>query len=75
MRQNAPAPFFLVFCVNIKIGVGKKPTPEYDLAAWVLGKLPKEHTESIAARFSDMKSTCELIVGGDIDGAMSKYSK
>ena len=60
---------------RIKIGVGKKPTPEYDLAAWVLGKLPKEHTESIAARFSDMKHTCELIVSGDIDGAMSKYSK
>ena len=60
---------------RIKIGVGKKPTPEYDLAAWVLGKLPKEHTDSITARFSDMKNTVELIVGGDIDGAMSKYSK
>ncbi|MBQ7299329.1 MAG: aminoacyl-tRNA hydrolase, partial [Clostridia bacterium] len=25
---------------RIKIGVGQKPTPEYDLADWVLGKLP-----------------------------------
>ena len=60
---------------RIKIGVGKKPTPEYDLAAWVLGKLPKEHSESIAARFPDVRHSCELIIGGDIDGAMSKYSK
>lgn len=60
---------------RIKIGVGKKPTPEYDLAAWVLGKLPSEHTASIKTRFIDMKHTAELIVAGDIDGAMSKYSK
>ena len=60
---------------RIKIGVGKKPTPEYDLAAWVLGKLPREHTDAIAARFADMKHTAELILSGDIDGAMSKYSK
>lgn len=60
---------------RIKIGVGKKPTPEYDLAAWVLGKLPSEHTASIKGRFADMKHTVELIVAGDIDGAMSKYSK
>lgn len=60
---------------RIKIGVGKKPTPEYDLAAWVLGKMPKEHSESIASRFDDMKHSVELIVGGNIDGAMSKYSK
>ena len=60
---------------RIKIGVGKKPTPEYDLAAWVLGKLPKEHSETIAERFSDIRHSCELIVAGDIDGAMNKYSK
>ena len=60
---------------RIKIGVGKKPTPEYDLAAWVLGKLPKADSDAIAARFADMKHTAELIAAGDIDGAMSKYSK
>lgn len=60
---------------RIKIGVGKKPTPEYDLAAWVLGKLPREHSETIAERFSDIRHSCELIIVGDIDGAMSKYSK
>ena len=27
---------------RIKIGVGKKPAPEYDLVDWVLGRFPKE---------------------------------
>jgi PTH1 family peptidyl-tRNA hydrolase len=60
---------------RIKIGVGKKPSPEYDLAAWVLGKLPKADSEKVAERYSDIKSSVELIVSGNIDGAMSKYSK
>jgi len=59
---------------RVKIGVGKKPTPEYDLAAWVLGKMQKEHSAAIAERFSDIKNSCELIIAADIDGAMSKYS-
>lgn len=27
---------------RVKIGVGKKPRPDYDLAAWVLGKFPAD---------------------------------
>lgn len=27
---------------RVKIGVGQKPTPAYDLADWVLGRFPKE---------------------------------
>ena len=60
---------------RVKIGVGKKPTPEYDLADWVLGKLPKEHSDQIDARLEDIYSATALIAGGDIDGAMQKYSK
>ena len=30
---------------RVKIGVGKKPRPDYDLAAWVLGKFPAEGAE------------------------------
>ena len=60
---------------RIKIGVGKKPTPEYDLAAWVLGKMPKEAADAAASRNADILNSCELIIAGNIDGAMSKYSK
>ena len=60
---------------RVKIGVGKKPTPEYDLADWVLGKLPKDDSDKIDARLNDIFAASELIARGDIDGAMQKYSK
>ena len=60
---------------RVKIGVGKKPTPEYDLADWVLGKLPKDHSDQIDARFEDIYSAANLIAMGKIDDAMQKYSK
>ncbi len=60
---------------RIKIGVGEKPTPEYDLADWVLGKLPRDDAEHIKERLADISASVELILGGEIDLAMQKYSK
>ena len=60
---------------RIKIGVGKKPTPEYDLADWVLGKLPESDLGAISDRFADISGAVEEIIKGNIDVAMNKYSK
>ncbi len=60
---------------RIKLGVGQKPNPEYDLASWVLGKFDSTEMEKLTQRFSDVASAVELIVDGKIDDAMSKYSK
>lgn len=60
---------------RIKIGIGKKPNPEYDLADWVLGKMPESDIKALKARFDDIASAAELIVSGKIDGAMARYSK
>ena len=60
---------------RVKIGVGKKPTPEYDLADWVLGKFPKDHSDLIDARLGDIYDASALIAVGKIDDAMQKYSK
>ena len=60
---------------RIKIGVGQKPSPDYDLVDWVLGKFPKEAEAAISARLDDIKSASELIVKGEIDLAMNRYSK
>ena len=60
---------------RIKIGVGKKPNPEYDLADWVLGKMPESDMKAMKARFDDIRDAAELIIKGDIDGAMAKYSR
>ena len=60
---------------RIKIGVGQKPSPDYDLVDWVLGKFPKEAEAAIGARLDDIHSASELIVRGEIDLAMNRYSK
>ena len=59
---------------RIKIGVGKKPNPEYDLADWVLGKMPVADKDKIASKLEDIRQAAEMIVGGDIETAMSKFS-
>ena len=60
---------------RVKIGVGKKPTPDYDLADWVLGKMPKDATDSVEARHEDILGAVRLITEGKIDDAMQRYSK
>ena len=52
---------------RIKIGVGQKPTPEYDLADWVLGKLPLADGDAIDARHGDLITGTKAILKGDFD--------
>ncbi len=60
---------------RIKIGVGQKPNPDYDLVKWVLGRFPVEDMKKIEDKFSDILNSAELIISGEIDCAMNKYSK
>ena len=60
---------------RVKIGIGKKPTPEYDLADWVLGKLSDGDIKALSQRFSDISDATEDIIRGNIDAAMNKFSK
>ena len=60
---------------RIKIGVGKKPSPEYDLANWVLSKLSESDLQAMSERFADISCAVEDIIKGNIDAAMNKYSK
>ncbi|MBR4835794.1 MAG: aminoacyl-tRNA hydrolase [Clostridia bacterium] len=60
---------------RIKIGVGKKPSPEYDLANWVLGRMPEADMKAMTARFDDIADATALIVRGMIDEAMQRFSK
>ena len=60
---------------RVKIGVGKKPSPDYDLVDFVLGKFPEADLRAIEARFDDICAASEDIIRGNIDGAMNKYSK
>ena len=60
---------------RIKIGVGKKPSPEYDLVDFVLGKFPEADLKAISDRFAHIEAAVKDIIRGDIDTAMNKYSK
>ena len=59
---------------RIKLGVGKKPHPDYDLADWVLANFPKSDIPAVRQAIDDACDALEYIVNGDIDGAMSKYN-
>ncbi|MBR1831283.1 MAG: aminoacyl-tRNA hydrolase [Ruminiclostridium sp.] len=59
---------------RIKIGVGAKPNPDYDLAAWVLGMFPKEQGEQIESALERAAEAAQLIVAGKTDEAMNKYN-
>lgn len=59
---------------RIRIGVGQKPRPDYDLVDWVLGKLPEEDAKKIADRAADFYDAAALIVSGRIEDAMNRYS-
>ncbi len=56
--------------VRIKMGVGAKPHPDYDLAAWVLSTFSAKDMEQFASNYSRVYDGLCRILEGDIDGAM-----
>ncbi|HIY33533.1 MAG TPA: aminoacyl-tRNA hydrolase [Candidatus Eubacterium faecigallinarum] len=59
---------------RVKIGVGKKPNPEYDLAAWVLGRFPAELEKDLKTALENSTKAVRLIVSDEIDKAMNLYN-
>lgn len=59
---------------RIKVGVGKKPNPEYDLVSWVLGKFPKEQEKDLKSALENSVSALKLMIDGNIDKAMNLYN-
>lgn len=60
---------------RIRIGVGAKPTPEYDLADWVLGKLPAEDKKALDARHGDIAAAAKLVMDGRLGEAQNRYNR
>lgn len=60
---------------RIKIGVGQKPSPDYDLINWVLGRFSQADLAAIGEELPNISSAVELMLLGKIDDAMNKYSK
>ncbi|MCI9235978.1 aminoacyl-tRNA hydrolase [Anaerotruncus sp. X29] len=59
---------------RVKMGVGQKPHPDYDLADWVLGKFRKEDTELLDKMFDHAAEAAQMVVEGQIDQAMSRFN-
>lgn len=59
---------------RIRIGVGEKPNPDYDMADWVLGKIPEEDRKKIFSVIECVYNSLPLILDGKIDDAMGKYN-
>ena len=55
---------------RVKIGVGQKPHPEFDMADWVLSEFSKEEQKKLFDSFARITSGVEKILAGDVDGAM-----
>ena len=59
---------------RVKLGVGAKPRPDYDLVDWVLSSFSKEDIKLMREAADNAVSAVEIMVTGDIDSAMNKYN-
>lgn len=59
---------------RIRIGVGEKPNPEYDLADWVVGKIPEEDRKAMYGIIEASYDACIMLLDGKIDEAMGKFN-
>ena len=59
---------------RIKIGVGKKPHPDYNLADWVLSEFSKKELETLEPVLKNACDAVELIINGKTDEAMNLFN-
>lgn len=59
---------------RVKLGIGEKPHPDYELADWVLSAFKKDEFSALREAAEKACSAVELMVQGDIDRAMSNFN-
>lgn len=59
---------------RVKIGVGAKPSKDYDLAAWVLSHFTPDEQKLMTEGAEKAVACIELMVQGKTDEAMNKYN-
>ena len=60
--------------IRIKIGVGAKPNPDYDLASWVLSKFSREEQTDLNSALERAAEAVKEIILHGVDSAMNKYN-
>ncbi|MDD3193209.1 MAG: aminoacyl-tRNA hydrolase [Oscillospiraceae bacterium] len=59
---------------RVKIGVGAKPHPDYDLAQWVTSRFSTDEKKALEPVLEHAADMAELIVSGRMDEAMNVYN-
>jgi PTH1 family peptidyl-tRNA hydrolase len=54
---------------RIKLGVGERPSPEYDLADFVLSRFGESERAALTSSFPVVREGVELLLRGDLAGA------
>lgn len=59
---------------RIRMGVGAKPHPDYNLADWVLSRFSEKEKKDVEAAVDNACQAIKLIVAGKIDEAMNRFN-
>ena len=59
---------------RVKIGVGAKPHPDYDLAKWVLSRFSADERKALDGVLDHAADMAGLILSGRMDEAMNVYN-
>lgn len=59
---------------RIKIGIGAKPHPDYDLADWVLSSFDRQEYTELSKALADSVDAAVLITHDNTDRAMSQFN-
>ena len=59
---------------RLRLGVGEKPHPDYDLADWVLGKFQGEDKKAIDASVKKAADAIECILSQGLDKGMNRFN-
>ena len=59
---------------RVKLGIGAKPHPSYNLADWVLSRFSKEELAVMEETAEKAAAAARLIAAGNMEEAMNRYS-
>lgn len=59
---------------RIRFGVGQKPSPEYDLADWVLSQFTEAEGKTLLPLLQNTAEACTLLMQGKPEEAMSRFN-
>ena len=60
---------------RVRVGIGKKPHPDYDLAKWVLSKFTNDERNLLETAIENAANAALMIADGEVDKAMNKFNK